>query len=87
MTDQPHVPYQITHQEARTEPDGHGQFHQIMRVHFQTPEEVGGHVDVRDEHYLPDHVHALIMDKAHRIAQVHNLPHSIGQHPAPAGGQ
>ena len=85
MTDQAHVPYVIKHQEPRTEPDGRGDFHKIMRVHFHTPEDVPDYVDVPDQHYTAEYTHALIMDKAQRIAQVQNLPHSLPQHAQPAG--
>ena len=85
MTDQAHVPYEIVHQEARTEPDGNGNFASVMRVHFHTPEGVRDHVDIPDQHYTAEYAHALIMDKAQRIAQVHNLPHSLPARQQPAG--
>lgn len=75
MADHAHVPYTIEHQQSRTEPDGKGGFERVMRVHFTTPEGVHDHVDVPDQHYTAEYAHALIMDKAQRIAAVHNLPH------------
>lgn len=73
MADHPHVNYRVVHQVQQTEPDGHGGFHDVMHVHYETASGTRAKVKVPMHVYTARNVHDMIHADAQEIEHVNSL--------------
>lgn len=73
----PHSPsYRVTRQEQSTQLSEHGRPQKVWTVHLEHGDGTKTSVELPDELYTPENVHAMASAQANDVAAVANLPES-----------